>query len=60
MKRTFLGILAMGSIVGLGSAGVYYAQQKFAPRAEAAQVADASTDAQQSARHITSQRIRSR
>ncbi|REK15516.1 MAG: DUF11 domain-containing protein [Planctomycetota bacterium] len=39
MKRTFLGILVMGTIVGLGSAGVYYAQHKFAPQAKAGETA---------------------
>ncbi|MEX0677555.1 MAG: hypothetical protein WD063_10800 [Pirellulales bacterium] len=36
MKRTLFGALVMSFLVGLGSFGVYYAQQKLAPKAVAA------------------------
>ncbi len=44
MKRTFLGVLVMGSLVGLGSAGVYFARQHLAPHAVAAAPSDATAD----------------
>lgn len=40
MKRTVFGVLVMGSLVGLGSVGVYYAQGKLAPKAQTTAAAD--------------------
>ena len=42
MKRTVFGVLVMGSLVGLGSVGVYYAQGKLAPKAPTTAAADRS------------------